>query len=61
MWLFPYGSIATAGAIIVVMIAMLFESNLRQQLLLSWGMTLLVTVTWVLFRRPNILLKDPTI
>jgi L-asparagine transporter-like permease len=59
MWLFPYGSIATAGAIIVVMIAMLFESNLRQQLLLSWGMTLLVTVTWVLFRRPNILLKAP--
>lgn len=53
MWLFPYASIATAGAILAVMAAMLFVSDLRQQLLLSVAITFLVAVAWAVLRRPD--------
>lgn len=54
MWLFPYASFATGGAILLVLMAMLFEEGLRDQLMLSLLMTAFVAAIWVVFRRPRL-------
>jgi len=54
MWLFPYASIATFGAIVLVLAAMLRAPDLRDQLFLSVLVTLFVTLTWAVFRRPRL-------
>jgi len=54
MWLFPYVSIATGLAILLVLVAMLFEPGLREQLLMSLLVTMIVAAAWAILRRPRL-------
>jgi L-asparagine transporter-like permease len=53
MWFFPYASLATVCAIVLVLAAMLRAPDLRNQLLLSVLATLFAALAWVVFRRPR--------
>jgi L-asparagine transporter-like permease len=54
MWFFPYLSIATVCAIVLVLAAMLRTPDLRNQLLLSLLVAVVAGLAWVLFRRPRL-------